>query len=66
MNERDCNYFASPHTGVAKLFSDAHESNTPSHLSLEKQMDVFNNAVGQTVGHNRVSFTPTAISLQTS
>ena len=31
---------------MAKLFSDAHESETPLKLLLEKQMDLFNNAIG--------------------
>jgi hypothetical protein len=30
----------------AKLFSDAHESETPIHLIKEKEMDLFNNNVG--------------------
>ncbi len=31
---------------MAKLFSDAHESETPTALTLEKQMDLFNNDIG--------------------
>ncbi len=31
---------------MAKLFSDAHESETPVALALEKQMDLFNNNIG--------------------
>ena len=30
----------------AKMFSDAHESDVPSIYALEKEMDLFNNAVG--------------------
>ena len=33
--------------GMAKLFSDAHESETPSALVKEKEMDLFNNNIGQ-------------------
>jgi hypothetical protein len=37
-----------PITGsqIVKLFSDAHESEVPVQLELEKQMDLFNNQVG--------------------
>jgi hypothetical protein len=31
---------------MTKLFSDAHESETPIQLALEKEMDLFNNQVG--------------------
>ena len=33
-------------TTYAILFSEAHESEVPSRFALEKQMDLFNNAVG--------------------
>lgn len=34
---------------VARLFSDAHESEVPSVLILEKSMDLFNNNIGLNV-----------------
>ena len=44
-------YFQAINTNVigayfTKLFSDAHESETPTQLALEKEMDLFNNKVG--------------------
>jgi hypothetical protein len=47
---RHC-YFQAINTNVVgsemtKLFSDAHESETPIQLALEKEMDLFNNQVG--------------------
>jgi hypothetical protein len=33
-------------------FSDAHESDTPIHLILEKQMDLHNNSIGINIGSN--------------
>jgi hypothetical protein len=35
---------------VTKKFSDAHESDTPSNLILEKQMDLHNNSLGNYIG----------------
>lgn len=35
---------------IAKLFSDAHESENPPNLILEEQMDLFNNDKGLTIG----------------
>lgn len=42
--------------GSAKtlLFSNAHESETPTELLLEKEMDLFNNAVGIEVGYGTI------------
>jgi hypothetical protein len=37
---------------VARLFSFAHETEVPTHLFLEVQMDLFNNNIGHTVGSN--------------
>ena len=38
---------------IAKLFSDAHESETPTSLAKEKQMDLFNNNIGhQSINSN--------------
>lgn len=50
MNERDCGKDHMTLQSIAKLFSDAHESEVPAVLDLEKQMDLFNNAVGHIVG----------------
>ena len=36
----------------ANLFGEAHETNTPLNKALEKQMDLFNNSVGQYYGEN--------------
>jgi len=50
LNERVCGndeYGVS----IAKLFGDAHESEVPQQLFLEKEMDLFNNAVGRTQGY---------------
>ncbi len=47
---------------MAKLFSDAHESETPSALIKEKEMDLFNNNVGQQslLGNSNLSLTQLA------
>jgi hypothetical protein len=37
---------------LTKLFSDAHESETPTSLNLEKQMDLYNNGKGIGYGSN--------------
>ena len=37
---------------LTKLFSDAHESETPISLNLEKEMDLFNNSKGISYGSN--------------
>lgn len=39
-------------SSITQQFSDAHESEVPSQLLLEKQMDIFNNSVGITAGQN--------------
>ena len=48
--------------GIAKLFSDAHESETPSVLIKEKEMELFNNNVGQQslLGNSNLSLTQLA------
>ena len=35
---------------IAKLFSDAHETEVPSQLQKEKDMDLWNNAIGHLIG----------------
>ena len=35
-----------PASHIVKLFSDAHESEVPSQLTLERQMDIFNSDIG--------------------
>ncbi len=52
LNERDCGHDHISGESIAKRFSDAHESETPLAFALEKQMDLFNNAVGHTVGYS--------------
>ena len=37
---------------LTQLFADAHESEVPQALSMEKAMDDFNNSVGITIGQN--------------
>ncbi len=49
MNERDCGKDQNLNS-IAKKFSDAHESEVPLPLKLEKDMDLFNNAIGHAVG----------------
>jgi hypothetical protein len=48
--------------GIAKLFSDAHESETPVKFIKEKEMDLFNNNVGQQslLGNSNLSLTQLA------
>ena len=41
---------------VANLFSDAHESEVPTNLILEKEMDLFNNEVGLDIGDDASIF----------
>ncbi len=48
MNERDCGENRN-FESIAYKFGVAHESETPSVLHLEKDMDLFNNSVGITV-----------------
>ena len=50
MNSNDAGDF------VSRLFSNAHESEVPSSLILEKTMDLFNNNIGHTVGSNASFF----------
>lgn len=50
MNQRDCGHDMMGQS-IARLFGEAHESNTPAQLQLEKQMDLFNNEVGYTIGN---------------
>lgn len=51
INERDCGKDPNSRESIAKMFSDAHESEVPPELILEKQMDLFNNAVGHDIGN---------------
>ncbi len=51
LNERDCGKDPISLASVAKKFSDAHESEVPIQLSLEKQMDLWNNSVGHNLGN---------------
>lgn len=53
MNQRDCEYFNRQVPDLAKQFSDAHESETPVQFAKEKEMDIFNNTVGQSIGHGK-------------
>lgn len=48
INQRDCGYdlVYGSLANIAKLFGDAHESETPIQLSLEKEMDLWNNYLG--------------------
>lgn len=49
INTRDVPfYIIPPKSGsqLVKLFADAHESEVPAELTLEKQMDLFNNQIG--------------------
>lgn len=46
MNSNDAGDF------VARKFSNAHESETPPNLILEKQMDLYNNNIGHNIGSN--------------
>ena len=48
INQRDCGYdlVYGSLANIAKLFGDAHESETPSQRDLEKQMDLWNNYLG--------------------
>lgn len=41
---------------IARLFSNAHESETLSNLILEKQMDLYNNHIGHSIGSNASFF----------
>jgi len=50
MNMRDCGRNPQTYENIAKLFSDAHETETPSQLIKEKQMDLWNNNIGHQVG----------------
>ena len=51
MNERDCGKDPISLQSLAKKFSDAHESEVPTQLLLEKEMDLWNNSVGQDLGN---------------
>lgn len=59
MNGRDIG------TYFAKKFSDAHETETPTNLILEKQMDLFNNAVGISIGSDAYPLIDSDASLAT-
>ncbi|MBS1512550.1 MAG: hypothetical protein JST86_17020 [Bacteroidetes bacterium] len=50
MNERDCGKDPSNLSSIAKKFGDAHESEDPQALHLEKEMDLYNNSIGINVG----------------
>jgi len=52
LNDRDLGDEPITFTSIAKLFSDAHETETPSQLILEVQMDLWNNTVGQRIGNS--------------
>ncbi|HMV07607.1 MAG TPA: hypothetical protein PKL56_13955 [Cyclobacteriaceae bacterium] len=49
MNQRDCGKDPNLNS-IAKKFGDAHESETPAALDLERQMDLYNNAIGHIIG----------------
>jgi hypothetical protein len=50
MNERDCGKsLLGMGPSIAKMYSDAHESETPPSQILEKEMDIFNNTKGQAI-----------------
>jgi hypothetical protein len=49
INERDCGKDPVSRESIAKLFF-AHESEVPVELQLEKEMDLWNNTVGQSIG----------------
>jgi hypothetical protein len=51
MNERDCGKDNLTLESIAKKFSDAHESEVPTQLLLEKQMDLWNNSIGHNLGN---------------
>lgn len=51
MNRRDLGLDPMTLENIAKLFSDAHESEVPPQLQKEKDMDLWNNAVGHIVGN---------------
>ena len=52
LNKRDLGRDPLTYESIAKLFGDAHESEVPAQLILEKQMDLWNNQVGQQIGNN--------------
>jgi hypothetical protein len=49
MNERDCGDDQNLNS-IAKKFADAHESEVPTELLKEKEMDLWNNEVGLNIG----------------
>ena len=51
LNARDCGRNRDGQS-YAKLFSDAHESEDPAILHLERTMDLYNNSIGIDVGHS--------------
>jgi hypothetical protein len=51
MNRRDLGLDPMTFENIAKLFSDAHESEVPPQLQKEKDMDLWNNAIGHIVGN---------------
>lgn len=51
MNRRDLGLDPMTLENIAKLFSDAHESEVPSQLQKEKDMDLWNNNIGHMVGN---------------
>ncbi|MBS4042463.1 MAG: hypothetical protein KGZ59_01475 [Chitinophagaceae bacterium] len=50
LNRRDLGLDPVTLENIAKLFSDAHESEVPTQLQKEKDMDLWNNAIGHIVG----------------
>ena len=50
MNRRDLGIDPMTIQNIAKLFSDAHESEVPTQLQKEKDMDLWNNAIGHLIG----------------
>jgi hypothetical protein len=50
MNMRDLGKDPMTLQNIAKLFSDAHETEVPPQLQKEKDMDLWNNAIGHIVG----------------
>jgi hypothetical protein len=58
MNERDCGVNPG-NRPIAKMFADAHESETPTQLLMEMEMDLWNNQVGLDLGHGKIPFVHT-------
>lgn len=65
INTRDCTFDIGPPylsaTMIVRLFAQAHESEVPSVLNLEKQMDLYNNEIG--IDYCRNCFTTSSNSI---